>query len=491
MESLCIEIHAAGCDDEQHQQQHRGEKTTEHSHSHRAAVSTVPPHTAAFISASVAGCPPHVVIVSTADTTASERTACECESECHLSSPDTDSTPIDEEKQPHADHSPECDDTSVLGLTPEIVLATVVATANTHHQPDVDDDLSIMHSVCLDIAEQLEVDFAYHEIADLVRDQPASISPTSESWLSNLSEDEQKSAANERTQPHNLALAQLLDKAAADRLIARGKAQQALTNAAAAREAVRRQSREAVRRQSLTRSDPAGSVESVEPVPPPPPPPVFVHCGICQEEVERSKAVLFSHGVHDGPYPPNLGRVSSVPQCMHRFCRECISSYLAHEITDGKVMRIRCPGREEDGGKQCTCTAPKQFIKKYTEQELFDKYERFLKLKTDDSYRSCPNRECLHVQQKKSGASDSMQCDQCQQLYCFRHDLAHPPGTACSTYEKQLKQEAKQSIEHINENTVRCPWPLCRVKTIKASGCNHVGCTERLSLSKKEAACCF
>lgn len=302
----------------------------------------------------------------------------------------------------------------------------------------------------------------------------------------------------ERVRPLDPCVAKLLDKEAADRLTAKARVKQALASAAAEREQVWRRlampARVAPSRDRLSAlvppAPPAAIVE--------PPPVVYVHCGICQEEIPRLQSVLFARGQLDVQADALVGDIvgfgsdaavlrapssTSLYQCAHRYCRECIRAFLEHEITDGKVLKIRCPGRDEEKdagasaspGKQCVCLAPKSFVARYTDALLYDKYERFLKLKQDDSYRTCPNADCLHVQQKKlTSTSDAMVCEQCRQQYCFRHDLAHAPGTSCSDYEKQLRVESAQSLMHIEANTVRCPWPTCRVKTIKASGCNHV-----------------
>lgn len=204
--------------------------------------------------------------------------------------------------------------------------------------------------------------------------------------------------------------------------------------------------------------------------PPQPPQPTSFSCGICLEDV-------IDVGVVFGQQLDATGTIiRSDKQCTHTFCDECIRAFLVHEITDGQVLQIRCPGRDA-AGAPCRCIAPSSWIKTRVGGVIFEKYERFLKLKQSDSYRSCPNTACMHVQRRAVGGSKNMVCEKCATEYCFLHDLAHV-STSCREYQRQLASESVASLSHIASHTVQCPWPTCRVKCIKASGCNHMTCSQ-------------
>ena len=205
-----------------------------------------------------------------------------------------------------------------------------------------------------------------------------------------------------------------------------------------------------------------------------PAPPVMVTCGICQEEVAQYNTQVFGRQL--GADGQVIHARSSGVQCKHEFCVDCLKAYLQHEINDGKVLKLRCPGRTASN-EPCGCIAPSGWVSSMVGRELYAKYERFLKLKADDSFRSCPNPRCMHVQQKSSLlAGDNMVCEKCQTAYCFLHDLAHV-GSSCSAYQRKLAAESKDSLAHIKAHTIKCPWPLCRTACEKSSGCNHMTCS--------------
>jgi hypothetical protein len=213
--------------------------------------------------------------------------------------------------------------------------------------------------------------------------------------------------------------------------------------------------------------------------------PEIVQCGICQEDVHRNTTVVFGR-----QYFFQNGRLNLVVSdaanaaCKHRFCRECVKDYLTHEINNGQVMRLKCPGRRPEDNGPCPCVAPSRWLREQVGPDTFAKFERFLQLRQDQSFRSCPNAQCLHVQQRgakkpkgDAGGSDAMECEKCGTVYCFAHDLAHVGGS-CADYARKLAVESSASLEHIASHTVTCPWPTCRVKVVKESGCNHMTCSE-------------
>jgi hypothetical protein len=173
---------------------------------------------------------------------------------------------------------------------------------------------------------------------------------------------------------------------------------------------------------------------------------------------------------------------SSGSRCNHLFCRECLVSFLVHEITEGKVLKIRCPGvttLADKSEKSCLHTIPTDVIRSLVPAEDFERYQRYVKLKSEENWRACPRRECGYMQQKKLLDGDNMTCERCAQVYCFRHDLAHAhdlTSAGCSAYSATLLASSAHSLSLIHETTVKCPWPGCPSKIHKFAGCNHVTC---------------
>lgn len=218
-----------------------------------------------------------------------------------------------------------------------------------------------------------------------------------------------------------------------------------------------------------------------------------VTCGICLEQVPEPSTRVFGRQMFRNEHNQVLQVQSRAKEasCTHRFCAECLTAYLTHQIENGEVLRLRCPGRSEEDGSPCACVAPSLWLREQVGRETFGKFERFLQLRQDQTFRSCP--KCMHVQKRgarrpaaerlsaeaagdRDTVSNSMECEQCQTVYCYLHDLAHA-GSSCSAYAARLASESAASLAHIASNTVRCPWPTCRVQVIKSMGCNHMTCS--------------
>lgn len=102
--------------------------------------------------------------------------------------------------------------------------------------------------------------------------------------------------------------------------------------------------------------------------------------------------------------------LSSQRDCRHKFCRPCITSYLQHKITNGKVLKIKCLY----GG------CPSQFsdfdISNYTTPDLFRKYKKFkmeqLKLSDPNSkYVYCPFPDCGNLVRSNNLFDTDLTCD--------------------------------------------------------------------------------
>lgn len=102
--------------------------------------------------------------------------------------------------------------------------------------------------------------------------------------------------------------------------------------------------------------------------------------------------------------------LSSQRDCRHKFCRPCITSYLQHKITNGKVLKIKCLY----GG------CPSQFsdfdISNYTTPDLFRKYKKFkmeqLKLTDPNSkYVYCPLPDCGNLVRSNNLFDTDLTCE--------------------------------------------------------------------------------
>lgn len=230
-------------------------------------------------------------------------------------------------------------------------------------------------------------------------------------------------------------------------------------------------------------------------------------CGICLLALSYSRGVPIVPPTPPSrrPAPTYLPPPLPLPydMCRHIFCHTCIEAYLVHEIEDGQVLKIRCPGQipsSEDNkeaevatshrsssssssssSRPCRRVLTTDFIRDHTSPSIFEKYERFVQLQTNRSMRSCPN--CQHLQQRRreEEVDDQMTCQHCSTVYCFRHDLAHRSDSTiegCQSYERKLLSDSEASLKFIQLRTIGCPWPTCPARIEKDSGsvCNEIQC---------------
>jgi len=152
--------------------------------------------------------------------------------------------------------------------------------------------------------------------------------------------------------------------------------------------------------------------------------------------------------------------------CCHKFCKECLGTHLSIKIRDGEV-RNPCPKVGED---DCGNFASEADVQELCAEEVYLKFTRFQKMKSDDNYRECP--ECGHMQLGKR-KRPAMTCEKCSFAYCFFHTNAHP-DESCQRYARRIQQvelQAQREVKRISK-----PCPSCKAPTTKNGGCNHMTC---------------
>jgi len=179
------------------------------------------------------------------------------------------------------------------------------------------------------------------------------------------------------------------------------------------------------------------------------------YCAICMSNVaETEKATLC---------------------CPHEYCKSCMENFITLEIKESRVLNVTCPGLQQDGSPCDAPFSPKD-IKEIVDEKTWEKYERFVKMKTDDSYVACPRCNQL---QKGSRFNPIMNCErkECNTEFCFIHSGAHK-GETCAQYKKRTREEFKRDVAFVSETAINCPNICCRTPISKVSGCNHMSCTQ-------------
>lgn len=146
------------------------------------------------------------------------------------------------------------------------------------------------------------------------------------------------------------------------------------------------------------------------------------YCKVCLENVVVSKKV-------------NLC-------CPHEYCKNCMEQYLSVQIREARVLNVTCPGIDDITGTSCTAPFSKRDIKELVDQKTWHQYERFVKLKTDNSYVECPFCNQL---QKGNKFKLQMICErkECASEFCFLHSNAHV-GMSCMEYKKKNSRDIQK-----------------------------------------------
>eukprot|EP00808_Paulinella_micropora_P026834 g80708.t1 len=151
-----------------------------------------------------------------------------------------------------------------------------------------------------------------------------------------------------------------------------------------------------------------------------------------------------------------------------------MEEYVTLEIKEARVLNVTCPGMTD--GKKCDAPFSAKDIKEIVkDKNILDKYERFLKLKTNDNFTECPY---CNQMQKGTRRQPRVVCErkECGKTFCFIHSAAHPNET-CAEYKRKNKERFAADRKYLDENSIYCPNMFCRTPIYKTSGCNHMTCS--------------
>ena len=164
--------------------------------------------------------------------------------------------------------------------------------------------------------------------------------------------------------------------------------------------------------------------------------------------------------------------------CMHKFCDQCINSYLTFQITNGKVLELKCLM----GG--CPHIYTPEEIKANVSPEIFRKYRKFYgwqikKQNLDKTYINCPFVDCEELVDVTNIPEGNVICGMGHRFCrnCFKIG-GHSNFESCKKNDLNLgiiKELKKQNPTKVYSNYKQCPE--CGVLIEKVDGCNQMKCT--------------
>jgi len=156
--------------------------------------------------------------------------------------------------------------------------------------------------------------------------------------------------------------------------------------------------------------------------------------------------------------------------CDHKYCEECLITYLHMKIFSGGVLNIRCP--------TCGDKIQENEIQQLVDDHTFTKYQQFLleaSLRSDPNCRWCPNPGCSHPV-VGNPLDSQLTCEKCLTHFCYNcRDYWHPDETCqqAQKAKKKTKDEIKSEKKQVRSGK-KCP--CCGVFINKFDGCNHITC---------------
>ncbi|XP_019355168.1 E3 ubiquitin-protein ligase ARIH2 isoform X1 [Alligator mississippiensis] len=180
------------------------------------------------------------------------------------------------------------------------------------------------------------------------------------------------------------------------------------------------------------------------------------HCAVCMQFVRKENLLSLA--------------------CQHQFCRSCWEQHCTVLVKDGVGVGVSCMAQD------CPLRTPEDFVfPLLPSEELKDKYRRYLFRDYVESHyqlQLCPGADCPMVIQVQEPKARRVQCNRCNEVFCFKcRQMYHAP-TDCATIRKWLTKCADDSetANYISAHTKDCP--KCNICIEKNGGCNHMQCSK-------------
>jgi len=153
-----------------------------------------------------------------------------------------------------------------------------------------------------------------------------------------------------------------------------------------------------------------------------------------------------------------------ITPCSHKFCKPSLSEYLVTQISELKVLKVKCPDTN------CPCLLKKQIFQEVLDNSSFQKYQKVVLQKI--SYRKlnarfCPKPGCSKPYAPSTDSSFT-ECS-CKTRICnFCNDFWHEGKNCFEASNTEFQQYAK-------ENQLKLCL-MCKTVVARVEGCTHITC---------------
>ncbi|RWS21141.1 protein ariadne-2-like protein, partial [Leptotrombidium deliense] len=143
--------------------------------------------------------------------------------------------------------------------------------------------------------------------------------------------------------------------------------------------------------------------------------------------------------------------------CNHNFCKDCWSSHLEVQVTQGVTIGIECMAQG------CRVLVPEDFaLNILTKTSLREKYQQFAfsdYVKSHPELRYCPGANCCIIIRAKENKSKRVICKHCKSSFCFKCGCDYHAPTNCEIIKRWLTKCADDSetANYISAHTKDCP----------------------------------
>ncbi|KAK8738812.1 hypothetical protein OTU49_003686 [Cherax quadricarinatus] len=185
--------------------------------------------------------------------------------------------------------------------------------------------------------------------------------------------------------------------------------------------------------------------------------------------------------------------------CRHVYCKDCMASYFAVQISEGNIKYLMCPENK------CESEANPKQVQELVPEDMYQRWDEMLLNSTLSSLgdiQPCPRYHCQYPVTIEDGQG---QCPSCKFVFCgicrfgwhgvdpcrLKHSESRrimetyingdesERGALEEQYGKKylsMLRDEYLSMNYLDENSKQCP--RCRAKIEKIDGCNKMTCLE-------------